>query len=77
MTLRILFAADKTLYDRESRTCSKQSKQFLDPSFGIEAAIGWVLKVIGAGLRDSSVRSYRIQEEAHWGETRLGRRCHQ
>jgi glycosyltransferase involved in cell wall biosynthesis len=41
--------ADKTLYDRKSRACPEQSKQFLDPSFGIEAAIGRVLKVICAG----------------------------
>jgi len=37
-------ASDKALYDRKSRACSELSKQFLDPSFGLESAVGRALK---------------------------------
>jgi glycogen(starch) synthase len=40
-------AADETLYDRKARACPGLSKQFLDPSFGLELAVGRALEVLG------------------------------
>ncbi len=42
-------AADETLYDRKARACPGLSKQFLDPSFGLEHAVERALEVLGIG----------------------------